>query len=92
MWAWYQNGGLRDVAAYLMQRDISSFDAKAPPPKTSAFWSIADSNRAPEEAELADVLVPLHSDSDRLTVPWFQCGQVGPINQDSDTPRDPRAP
>jgi hypothetical protein len=37
-------------------------------------------------------LVPLHSDFDRLTVPWFQCGQVGPINQDSDTPRHPRAP
>jgi hypothetical protein len=40
---------------------------------------------------LAD-LVPLHSDFDRLTVPWFQCGQVGPMNQDSDTPRHPRAP
>ena len=37
-------------------------------------------------------LVPLHGDFDRLTVPWFQCGQVGPINQDSDTPRHPRAP
>ena len=38
------------------------------------------------------LLVPLHSDFDRLTVLRFQCGQVGPINQDSDTPRDPRAP
>ena len=38
------------------------------------------------------LLVPLHSDFDRLTVPWFQCGQVGPINQDSDTPRHLRAP
>jgi hypothetical protein len=56
LWAWYQNGGLRDVAAYLMQRDISGFDARAPPAKTSAFWTIADANRAPEEAELADVL------------------------------------
>ena len=37
-------------------------------------------------------LVPLHSDFDRLTVPWFQCGQVGTINQDSDTPGHPRAP
>ena len=37
-------------------------------------------------------LVPLHSDFDRLTVPWFQCGQVGTINQDSDTPGQPRPP
>jgi hypothetical protein len=38
------------------------------------------------------LLVPLHSDFDRLSVPWFQCGQVGTINQDSDTPGHPRAP
>jgi hypothetical protein len=37
------------------------------------------------------MLVPLHSDFDRLTVPWFQCGQVGTINQDSDIPGHPRA-
>ena len=29
---------------------------KAPPPQTPAFWSIVDANRAPEDAELADVL------------------------------------
>ena len=33
-----------------------SFDPKAPPPKTQAFWEIANANRAPEDAELADVL------------------------------------
>ena len=32
------------------------FDPKAPPPKTPAFWDIVDANRAPEDAELADVL------------------------------------
>jgi hypothetical protein len=37
-------------------------------------------------------LVPLHIDFDRLTAPWFQCGQVGTINQDSDIPGHPRAP
>jgi hypothetical protein len=36
-------------------------------------------------------LVPLHSDFGRLTVPWFQYGQVGTINQDSDIPGHPRA-
>jgi hypothetical protein len=36
--------------------DISDFDPKAPPPKTAAWWAIVDVNRAPEDAELADVL------------------------------------
>ena len=36
--------------------DISSFDPKAPPPKTPAFWAIVDASRVPEDAELADVL------------------------------------
>ena len=56
LYAWYDNGGDANVMAYLMQRDISKFDAKAPPPKTAAFWAIVDANRAPEDAELADVL------------------------------------
>ena len=46
----------RHVAAYLAELDISAFDPKAPPPKTAAFWDIVDANRAPEDAELADVL------------------------------------
>jgi Family of unknown function (DUF5906) len=56
IWQWYETGGNRHVAAYLGQLDISSFDAKAPPPKTQAFWDIVDASRAPEDAELADVL------------------------------------
>jgi hypothetical protein len=39
-----------------MQRDITGFDAKAPPPKTEAFWAIVNANQPGEEAELADVL------------------------------------
>ena len=50
------SGGDRHVAAYLAELDISAFDPKAPPPKTPAFWDIVDANRAPEDAELADVL------------------------------------
>jgi hypothetical protein len=56
LYAYYRNSGMRDVTAFLRQRDISRFDPKAPPPKTPAFWAIADANRAPEEPELADVL------------------------------------
>jgi hypothetical protein len=56
LWRWYDNGGDRHVAAYLMSLDISDFNPKAPPPKTVTFWDIVDANRAPEDAELADVL------------------------------------
>jgi hypothetical protein len=44
------------VAAYLAELDLSDFNPKAPPPKTAAFWDIVDASRAPEDAELADVL------------------------------------
>jgi hypothetical protein len=56
LWSWYADGGIGHVAAYLRKLDLSSFDPKAPPPKTQAFWEIVDSSRAPEDAELADVL------------------------------------
>jgi hypothetical protein len=56
LYAWYANGGNEHVAHYLAAVDISAFDPKAPPPKTQAFWEIANANRAPEDAELADVL------------------------------------
>jgi hypothetical protein len=56
LWGWYESGGYGHVVAYLATLDISSFDPKAPPPKTAAFWDIVDANRASEDAELADVL------------------------------------
>ena len=56
LYSWYGNGGDQHVAAYLAALDITGFDPKAPPPKTQAFWEIANANRAPEDSELADVL------------------------------------
>lgn len=56
LWVYYANGGIRHVAAFLAELDLSDFDSKAPPPKTAAFWDIVDAGRAPEEGELADVL------------------------------------
>ena len=56
LWGWYNSGGDRDVAAFLAQLDISSFNPKSPPPKTAAFWEIVNSNRSPDDAELADLL------------------------------------
>jgi Family of unknown function (DUF5906) len=61
LYGWYANGGHEQVAAYLDALDISSFDPKAPPPKTPAFWEIVDASRAPEDAELADAIDALDS-------------------------------
>jgi hypothetical protein len=62
LWEWYVDGGCAHVAAWLAARDLSKFDPKAPPFKTRAFWTIADANRAPEEAELADAIDKLATD------------------------------
>jgi hypothetical protein len=56
LWRWYYAGGFQHVAAYLASLDLTGFDAKAPPPKTEAFWHIVNAARAPEESELADIL------------------------------------
>ena len=42
LWAWYDDGGLEDVAAYLANLDLSNFNPKSPPKKTPAFWAIVD--------------------------------------------------
>jgi len=56
LWAWYRSGGDRHVAALLTECNLASFDPKAPPQKTQAFWEIVDASRAPEGAELADAI------------------------------------
>ena len=56
LWAWYRNGGFGHVAAWLAQCDLATFDPKAPPKTTEAFWAIVDANRAGEDAEMADAL------------------------------------
>jgi hypothetical protein len=56
LWRWYANGGFGHVASYLAALELSDFNPKAPPPKTPAFWDIVDASRAPEDAELADVI------------------------------------
>jgi hypothetical protein len=56
IYKWFADGGRGAVAHYLANLDLSGWDAKAPPPKTQAFWEIVDASRAPEDAEMADVL------------------------------------
>jgi hypothetical protein len=53
---WYACGGTGHVIAYLRRKNLSSFDPKAPPPKTPAFWSIVQANESPESGELRDVI------------------------------------
>jgi Family of unknown function (DUF5906) len=59
IWAWYNAGGDGHVAAYLATLDLADFHPKAPPAKTPVFWEIVQTNRAPEDAELADALAKL---------------------------------
>jgi hypothetical protein len=54
LWAWLEGGGFDHVAAWLRAKDISGFDAKAPPRKTKAFQDIVDAGGSVEERALAD--------------------------------------
>jgi len=56
LYTWYEAEGNGHVAAYLAALDLADFSPKTPPPKTAAFWEIVAASRAPEDAELADVL------------------------------------
>lgn len=56
LYGWYETGGMAHVAAYLASYPLADWNAKAPPPKTQAFWDIVEANRAPEDAEIADSL------------------------------------
>jgi hypothetical protein len=56
LYKWYYDGGNEHVAAFLMERDLAKFDAKAHPPQTPAFWEIVGAGQAPEHGEMAGVL------------------------------------
>jgi hypothetical protein len=56
LYSWYGAGGYENVAAFLAQYDLANFSPYAPPKKTDAFWQIVETNRTPENSELADAL------------------------------------
>lgn len=56
LWAWYKQGGLANVVAYLRAVDISDFDPKAPPMQTSAWQKMAGAGASPEAGDLLDAL------------------------------------
>lgn len=47
-----KNGGRRDIAVYLRNYDLSTFNPKEPPPKTEHFKAIVDANTSPEDDEM----------------------------------------
>jgi hypothetical protein len=59
LWDWYNAGGDGHVAAYLAALDLADFHPKAPPAKTPVFWEIVQTNRSPEDSDLADALAKL---------------------------------
>ena len=68
LWGWYDAGGAANVVAFLRAFDLSHFDAKAPPPKTRAFWSIVQAAEAPESSELRDAIESMGPDGDAFTL------------------------
>jgi hypothetical protein len=92
LWSWYEKGGFQHVAAYLAKLDISGFDAKAPPPKTPAFYEIVDANRAPELSELADVLDKMENPkATNMTAIMAAAGYGSDIHEWLDDRRNRRA-
>jgi hypothetical protein len=63
LWRWYDNGGRAHVAALLAELDISSFNAKALPPKTPTFWEIVYADQAPECSDIMDAIERMGSPS-----------------------------
>ncbi|MCC8400954.1 DUF5906 domain-containing protein [Paraburkholderia sp. MMS20-SJTN17] len=56
LWTWYAAGGMANVVAFLRERNIATFDAKAPPPKTPAFWQTVAAGESTESGEMRDLL------------------------------------
>jgi Family of unknown function (DUF5906) len=56
LWAYYESGGYEHVAAYLRSLDLKSFDPKAPPLKSDAFWEMVSFGRSSDDTELDDAI------------------------------------
>jgi hypothetical protein len=67
LYRWFAAGGEAHVAAWLHARSLATFNPKAPPLKTAAFWAIVDASRSPEDTEMANAISGL-GDPDALTV------------------------
>jgi hypothetical protein len=90
IWAWYDHGGAAHVMAFLMQLNPAKFNAKAPPPKTDAFWAIVNANRPLEDAKLADVLDKMKSPP-AITLSWLRSNADGDFQKWPSDPKNSRA-
>lgn len=70
LWAWYGSGGVENVASFLGEYDLSSFNPKAPPPQTDAWHDIVAANSLPEDAELSEALDSLDH-PEAVTIPML---------------------
>ena len=66
MYRWYNGSGVEHVAAYLATYDLTNFNPKAPPPKTSAFCEIAGAGKVLRKPNLQR---PLTSSGGRTPSP-----------------------
>jgi hypothetical protein len=55
-WAFYADGGLAHVAAYLHTVDLSKFDPRAAPARGEAFAEMVGHGYAPEETDLTNAI------------------------------------
>jgi hypothetical protein len=57
LYNWYEvENGCAIVADYLQNLDVSKFNPKASPPKTEAFWAMAQAHISSESTDLDDLL------------------------------------
>lgn len=55
-WEWMNGGGADACAAFLLARDVSRFNPKAPPTQTAEFWDMVDGGQPAEQTSLSDLL------------------------------------
>lgn len=68
IWRWLDDEGCANVAAFLRSLDISGFDAKAPPPRTEAFYAIVSANNNPRDVALSATITDEMGSPDVLTL------------------------
>lgn len=59
LWGWYEKGGVDDVCALLLERDLSAFNPKLPPRRTNAFRSMVETGQPTEQNDFSDALEAL---------------------------------
>lgn len=59
LYGWYHAGGFANVINFLERRDISGFDAMAPPPQTAAWRDMTLQSASAEDIDMASALEAL---------------------------------